>query len=428
MDTIKKIACLACVALLAALAGCVRKAEVPAPPQNGLVPIELVPVTGGVEVTRATGIDFSATNITSATIIVFHATEDKVLQRRHLADVTTEKIYLKAGETYRVFAVANLLNGNCPNGDAATYFDDVDQIADLNGKYYIATAPAGTAPALMPMTSVDNTDATSSVATVTVSKGVPPALGETEVTVPIKMRSLYTKVAVTIYNRTNSSGANLSGLTFSDYLTENLPKSSWIVERPLADVVYDSDTETWSENSTAAGYDYPQSPPTPLVAPAWADYQATELTDISSGWTTTPVQLGGDYYVSRSMDIYTLENRRGIVPGVSANMHERKALAPAQALQVTVIGTLNSKTFYTYVLIGKGRKEETPPGRPWGYYDLWWGNYNVDRNCIYHVNLYINATDDVTQDSRREYLDVVVVQNSLVDPENSGVVIELKEP
>jgi hypothetical protein len=419
MDKIMKIVSRVCVVLVATLSGCVQT-EVETPLRDELVAIRLVPVTSGIEVTRATGIDFSATTIESATVIVFHGTEDRVLERHYIADVTSEQIYLKAGTTYRIFAAANLTNDNCPGGNASTYFSDVDEIADLNSKYFISAVTAGTAPALMPMISVDNTDATSSIATVTLSKGVPPVSGD-EVIVNIKMRSIYTKVAITIYNRTNSAGtSNLSGLTFSDYLTENLPKNSWIMERSLTDVVKDPVTGAWSESSTAAGYDYPQSPPTPLVAPVWGDYVTTGLNDISTGWTTVPVQIGGNYYVTRSFDIYTLENRRGIVAGVSANMYERKANAPEYALQVTLIGKLNNKTFYTYVLVGKGRDEETPP-------DVWYGNYNVDRNCIYHVNLYVDDTDNVTQDSRREYLDIVVVQNSLVDPTNSGIVIEIEE-
>jgi hypothetical protein len=222
------------------------------------------------------------------------------------------------------------------------------------------------------------------------------------------MRSIYTKVAVTIYNRTDSEGANLSGLTFSSYLAENLPQSSWIVERPLADVVYDSEAKTWSENATAAGDDYPQT-----LTPVWTGYAASGLTDISTGWTATPIQKETDYYVSRSFDVYTLENRRGIVPGVSAL--RRKEMAPERALQLTVVGTLNGKPFYTYVLVGKGRAPETPP-------DWWYGNYNVDRNCIYHLNLYVNSITDVEEDSRREYLDVVAVQNDLIPPTSDPVI------
>jgi hypothetical protein len=400
MCTIRKIFYSICVVFVVTLGGCAH-VEVPALPQDEYVPIRLVALTSGVEVTRA-GIDPSATDIESATIIVFDGTEDKVLQCRHLTDVATEQIYLKAGDTYRVFAVANLGDGNCPNGDAATYFDDVAEIADLDEKYFISTVAAGAAPTLMPMTSVDNSDATSSLATVTIQHPLlPPAVG-VESTVTIKMRSIYTKVVVTIYNRTSRWGANQSGLTFSSYLTENLPQGSWIVERPLADVVYDSETETWSENATAAGDDYPQT-----LTPLWTGYAASGLTDISTGWSTTPIQIGANYYVSRSFDVYTLENRRGIVAGVSA--HQRKEKAPQYALQLTAIGTLNNKTFYTYVLVGKGRVPETPP-------DWWYGNYNVDRNCIYHVNLYVNSINNIEQDTRREYLDVVVVQNDLVSP------------
>jgi hypothetical protein len=357
-----------------------REVEIPTPADDGLVPIELAALTSGVEVTRAAGIDPSYTTISSATIIVFHATEDRVLQNRYLADVTTDKVYLKKGETetsYRVFAVANLVDANCPNGNASTYFADVDEIADLEGKYFIAS-PAGTAPALMPMTSIGSAaDLSTQIATVVVQPPsliapVPPAV---EYSVTIQMRSIYTKVEMNIYNKSGS------GVTPQSYFIENLPKHSWIVERAKS-------------SSAAAGDDYPQS---------YTGYDNTAWDDLTTGWTASE-----NSYMKRTITFYTLENRRGVVSGLNPNMYERKAEAPANALEFTFTGQANGKILYTYVLIGKGRDALDPP-------DEWYGNYDVDRNCIYQVNVYIDGANEtnITSDTRREYLNVVAVCGEL---------------
>jgi hypothetical protein len=96
-------------------------------------------------------------------------------------------------------------------------------------------------------------------------------------------------------------------------------------------------------------------------------------------------------------------------------MYERKEKAPANALEFTFISEANSKMLYTYVLIGKGRDLLEPP-------DTQFGNYDVDRNCIYHVNIYIDGATEanITSDSRREYLDVVAVCGELVPPEEGA--------
>jgi hypothetical protein len=386
MNRIRKIAYSACVVLCTTLVGCLREVEIPTPADDGLVPVELVALGSDVEVTRA-GIDPSYTTINSATIIVFHATEDRVLQNRYLADVTTDKIYLKKGETYRVFAVANLADANCPNNNASTYFADVDSTTDLDGKYFIAS-PAGTAPALMPMTSIGSvpTDLTTQIVTVVVPPPsliapVPPAV---EYSVTIQMRSIYTKVELNFYNKTDS------GVTPQSYLIESLPTGSWIIER---------------DQSGAANYDYADYLGT--LTPPQIGYVATSLkTFANGGWTAAPAPYDG--YEMQTITFYTLENRRG-TDGSVTNEADRKENAPANALELTFISEANSKLLYTYVHVGQGREAETPTTDAVN-------NYDVDRNCIYHVNIYINGTANVVTDSRREYLDVVAVCGDLIPP------------
>jgi hypothetical protein len=368
--------------------------EKPTPSEERLVPIKLAGLGSNTQITRA-GIDPSFTDIKTATVIVFNQAGTEVLQRRNLDYANGDRVYLKPG-TYKVFAVANLTDGNCP-GDytAANFFDDVETSADLddNEYYFVSTATAGAAPSTstgMPMTSIgsDPTDLTTQIVEVIVPDPIVSGVSDEVI---IKMRSIYTKVELTIYNNTSS------GVVPQSYLVENLPKNSWIIERPQTD--------------PATGDDYPQS-----LAEPYTGYANTTVADLLTGWTTTPETINGKNYVKRTITLYTLENRRGVVSGVSANMYERKEKAPANALEITFISTANNKMLYTHVLVGKGRSAETPP-------DTWYGDYNVDRNSIYRVNVYIDGTNNMESDSRREYLDEIAVCGTLTPPGN-GTAIE----
>jgi hypothetical protein len=392
MNRIRKIVYCAGAVFVAALVGCVRGVVEPTPEGDGLVPIELVGLTSAAEVTRA-GIDPAYTEIKTATIIVFNSAGTQVLQRRNINYAAGERVYLKPG-AYSVFAVANLADGNCPGAStAANYFGDVNDVGDLTDKSFLSTAATGAAPSTttgMPMTSIgDVADISTQIAIVTVPD--PIVQGESDV-VTIKMRSIYTKVSFTIYNR------NDSGVTPQSYLVENLPVGSWIWERPLGGGGLPPDY---------ADYLAAQTPP----QPGYVNMALATFAPAASGWAGAPAPLDG--YKMYSFDLYTLENRRGTV--ASTDVDERKANAPAGALQLTIMGEVGTKMLYTYVLVGKGRSAATPT-------DDQLGNYDVDRNCIYHVNVFINGTENVETDSRREYLDQTAVCGDLTSPENGTTV------
>jgi hypothetical protein len=383
MNRIRKIVYCACGVCVVTLGSCVRNEVEPSEFEDRLVPIELVGLTGAAEITRA-GIDQSFTDIKTATIIVFNSDGTEVLQRRNLNYAAGDRVYLKTGASYNVFAVANLSDGNCPNGDWETYFNDVYMVGGLSEKLLLSTVTAGAAPSTttgMPMTSIDSY--ANQIAIVEVPD--PIVIGESDV-VTIKMRSIYTKVALTIYNKSDS------GVTPQSYLVENLPIGSWIVERQQA-----------YANHDYADYLAAQTPP----QAGYVNSSLTSFSPAASEWSTAPAPL--DNYKMHSFDIYTLENRRGPETAPSADMDARRDNAPANALDVTIIGAANNKMLYTHVLVGKGRNAAIPT-------DDALGNYDVDRNCIYHVNVYINGTANVEVDTRREYLDVVAVCGDLTSP------------
>ncbi|MDL2255427.1 hypothetical protein LJC38_02450 [Parabacteroides sp. OttesenSCG-928-K15] len=344
--------------LLTTLAGC-SNTEIPIE-EDDLVAIELVGLNGSVQVSRA-GIDPSLTAIHNATIIVFDGTEDKVLHRRTINYTDGERVYLKRGGTYKVFVIANLDDDNCPNGDAATYFDDVTNIAHLDNKYFISSAEPGEAPAKMPMISGTTSDPLHSVT-------IPPApLAVADTKVTLELRSLYTKVSVNIYNKVNGGG---SGVELLSYYASNLPVYSWIVEQAS---------------------DYPQT-----LDPKTTGYDRSSLMDIRQPTQTT------EDYACHSFDVYCLENRRGSVAGLT-NPYYRKAQAPEYAFEINFQGNIsNNKVLQTYLLVGKDNDNS---------------NFDVDRNCIYTVNVYVNSTTNISSDSRRMSLDVVVC-GELESPED----------
>jgi hypothetical protein len=374
----------------AAVAGCARVE--PTPSEKQLVPLDLVALTGRADITRAY-VDGSLSTISTATVIVFDGTEDKVLQYRHLDYAAGERIFLQRGRTFRVFAVANLTDANCPNGSAATYFDDVETMADLDDKYFISTTAATAKPTVMPMTSIgENYPADPNYLDTQIVTLDVDGTSQT-----IAMRSLYTKISLNIYNKTNGTAYVTSDMDIVRYLTKNLPRYSWLIERPRSDTA-----------------DYAQSPDSSLAKPAYG-YAATDFVDISYGeWTTTAEAVNGNSYVrlKQNIDLYTLENRRGTKSEVTT-MYDRKKYAPPFALEINLIGyatvDYDSRVLETHLLIGKGREASPTP-------DGWMGNYDVDRNCIYHVDVFFDGVGNIDIDSRRNYLDLLAVCGDLTPP------------
>lgn len=350
--------------------------------EDDLVAIELVGLNGTVQVTRA-GIDPSLTEITNATIIVFDGTEDRILQRRTFNYANDERVYLKRGGTYRVFAIANLSDDNCPNGDATTYFDDVTIIDDLDTKYFISTTVPGKAPSKMPMISGSDI---SSLQSISLPVKLDDPTDNTTVTIPL--RSLYTKVAVNIYNRISDGG---SGVTPVSYYVNNLPAYSWIVEHTSSDF---SDYARMNK----LGVD---------------GFERSSLMDMPSN-PIVGVE-NGNTYNQYSFDLYCLENHGGTVAGLnSTNVYQRKAQAPDYAFEInfqSYVNGSNKDVLQTYVVIGKGYDDNDDPV---------YNDFNVDRNCIYRVNVFVNGIGNVEADSRRMRLNVVVC-GGLEAPENGGI-------
>lgn len=357
------------------LAGCSGSDEYSPEDQDGLVAIELSAAEGSVEVTRA-GIDATlATTIDNVTFVVFDGTNDVVVQRKTVNYAGGERLYLRPG-SYRIFAVANLDDDNCPNGDAAAYLSGITNIAGLSGAgMYIwatQTTPAlGSKPAKVPM--ITGTTSTP-LAALTI-----PASLTTTTSFDLKLRSLYTKVEVNIYNKVTSedNATVTSGVTPLRYYIEDLPAASWLVDHP-------------------------------------SDYTETSLTTLytESGLVTLPApgstivefpQLSGSYYNKTTVEVYMLENRRGDRTVPTAN--DRRAEAPDYATIFSLMSSVTGRDdlLASYILPGKGRAGEN------SYPDNI-ENYDIDRNSIYHINVIINGANpaNIIIDSRREFLERVV--------------------
>ncbi|MDF9829919.1 hypothetical protein [Parabacteroides sp. PF5-6] len=364
--------------LVIAFAGC-NEAEVPVPEDDEWVAIELVGLDSAVEVTRGEG------EIDNATIIVFQATEEDTYEFLYCRTINygnNERVYLKRGATYKVFAIANLDDANCPDDEevtADTYFDDVKTLDGLAQKYFIsAVEQPGAAPDKMPM--ISGTTESPFETVVLPERLALDGEGKYPV-VTLPLRRLYTKVAVNIYNHANSE------VDLVSYYANNIPANSWIVERANDDL----------------DGDYPQI----LTTPA-AGYTRSSLTGIGTSTTEGA-------YKKYNFDIYCLENRRGTVSGLtSTNVYDRKALAPEYAFEICFQGnvTVNEKeeVLQTYVVVGKGYDEVNTPI---------YNNFDVDRNCIYTVNIYVNGVGNVVADSRRMYLNVAI-NGELTPPEDGG--------
>lgn len=374
-----------CIALCAAVfAGCASNGGyVPAQQDDEMIAVRLSATGKSVQVTRA-GIDPSLTSIYNATLVVFawDGTNDNTTvwsQTRTIDYAGGERLYLRPG-SYKIFAVANLDDSWCPNGNAATYLDDVTTIAGLESKYILAASPLGPNPGKVPM--ITGTTSTP-IAEITIDSPVTTAT----TTIELELRSLYTKMSINIYNRTDAAGTVQSGVAPQGYYTENLPTASYLVEQ-ASDYAY---TNTLYAQSALV---------TPLPA---TDGQIYEFT-----------QQPGNYYNKRVVDVYCLENRRGDVTVTDA--HDRRDDAPEYATATHIMSTVTGQNnvLDTYIYPGKGRTAEAnDPDTD----DI--GNYDVDRNSIYHINVIINGTAEITVDSRREYLERLVC-GTLTPPVNGN--------
>lgn len=355
MNRIRKIVCFAGLTCAVALTGCARTE--PGEPSHGeddMFAVELAAAGGSVQVSRAA--DMNA--IENAIVLVWDAAGTTLLHNRYLDYAGKERVYLRAG-TYQIFAVANLTDENCPNGSVATYLSDVAVPADLNGKHLIATS-----------STPGNLIMCSGVETTVIANNTDDKT--------IVLRRVQTKINLNIYNKISGQGGSVaSGVEMHSYYTDNLPKGSYLIEQPATDNPSDP-------------YDYP------------GGYERVYPTTLSN---PTEVELtSGNWYHRYNVEIITFENRRGTIDILEiASAYDRKEKAPDNALEINVIGYANGAVLDTFVLPGKGRSAEP------NYPDMDnIANFDVDRNCIYHINVIINNTANIDIDSRREYLELAV--------------------
>ena len=372
----KKIIYSICTVLCAAaFAGCERNEDDrPQRQSDEMVAIELSVAGGSTQITRA-GIDPTLTAIDSVTFIVFDAASSNAwLQTKTIDYAGGERLFLRAGGSYNIFAVANLDDSYCPNGDAGTYLNDVTTVAGLDSKYILAASALGSKQGKVPMI-------TGTTATPLEQIVIPSPITVPTTSFELELRSLYTKVSVNIYNLTSGGG---SGVTPGGYLTEDLPTASYLVEQ-TDDYAYLNTLYSRSAFTT----------PLPVA-----------------GGSYTFDQLPGKTYNKCSVDVYCLENRRG--DGVLVDVYDRRDEAPAYATAIRILSTVTGRNdlLDTYLFPGKGRSVEANNPDVDKIY-----NYDIDRNSIYHINVIINGTADVTLDSRREYIEREVC-GGIEDPDS----------
>lgn len=324
------------------------------PVEEELVAIELVAAEESVEVSRAANMNL----IDNATILVFDAAGTTVLYRKNVNHNSGGRLYIKKGTGYQIFAVANLADANCPGAyTAANYLNDVTQVSDLNSKYLIATTSTPD-KIIMCSNLVTGVDVTSANFTTPIQ---------------IELKRVQTKIDLHVYNKTSGGG---SGVTLHSYYTNNLPLGSWLRGR--------------------AG-----SSPNPSTGDYAGGYSTTKGSPVLFSTLTPTTDKPG--YAHYTIEIITFENRRGNGTTAITNVYDRKKYAPANALEITIAGydAAAGTMLNTYVHPGKGRTPENA-----GPDNI--NNFDLDRNCIYHVNVYIESTTNITYDSRREHLELKV--------------------
>lgn len=325
-------------------------------PDDDMVALELA-VGGSVQITtRATNIN----DVRNAAIIVFNHDGTQVLQCKYIEYADGERVFLKKNATYQIFVVANFTNANCPPPyTVKTYLKDVGSPAALKSKYLYFDSPT---PDWMIMYS--------ELTTVTVAQTLADPADRT---VTINMFRAQSKIELNVYNKiSGKGGAVTSDVTPYSYYTKGLPTDSNLTEQggDSQQIGYNRTGEIKFED---------------LAAP-------DDVQDPSTG----------NWYRKYTTEIISFENRQGKDVRVT-DPSLRKQYAPENAVEITIIGfdAAEGTMFNTYVHPGNGRQPENN-----GPDDI--TDFNVERNCIYHVNVYIDGVDNIRDDSRREHLAKVV--------------------
>ncbi len=300
--------------------------------------------------------------------------DDNVVFRHYLDYGVEQNIYLRSNTSYRIYVVANLDASNTNIGNAEHFFDDVVTLGNLKQKYIVASSRSVEQIGKIVMT----TDGLIPVS-------LPNMEGGSEVTMKIPLSRLSTKVIFNVFNKVISAADKTvaSGVFPVSWNIVNSPASSFLMGRPVqADGKHDYPLTGADSNEIASRYNQSMAQHIPL-----AEKDA--------------VAYNGNWYTKQTFYLYTFENRRGNVAGLT-DVYKRRELAPQYSTFVQITSYTTTKVLVNYIHIGKGRDAE--PDLPDNI-----TNFDVDRSCIYHMNVYINGIDDVAIDSRREYLDQHVI-------------------
>ncbi len=306
---------------------------------------------------------------------------DSVVTRSYIQYGVEQKIYLQTDSTYYIFAAANLDAFNSPNGDASTYFDDVHTYGDLKEKFIVIGS------SLVPKKLVMTT------------KGVVQVKLPNEVdqsaTVNVFLDRVYSQLELNIYNKVDNEGENLSGVFPVSFTGIHVPKCSYLLERNVANYTEPLESMKWDYS----GKYYP-------------DNSATAFTQTQTYQLPTPeaklVSRNGVWYTKQTVYGFIFENRQGDISGIDSVQQRFRKAPPfamyAQITSATAVSPKNPKgeVLLSYIHPGKGWSGKTDD-------PVYINNYDIDRNCIYHMDVYINSIDSVDYDSRRFFLDQLVV-------------------
>lgn len=316
----------------------------------------------------------------------------------------TQNIYLKRGDVYFVYAVANLDNSNIPEGKTVgNYFDDVDNYGKLLEKYLqidIRT-PDDTGKMIMTTDNPDNAN----LGAGEIGGGIIKVEfnGSSNTFGPdIPMYRIQAKFIVKIYNKVGSGvmPLSLTGSSFPRY-SHLVRRATDFADRNGDGVVVDAGDDHYTTSQI----------PLPVVE---GEYRYPDD--------------NGPLYALQTMEFYCFENRRGtsdlsaFIPtdpgpdGILGNgddiqypaapkVYGRYALAPSFSSYLMLLSLTEGDVMRTFINAGKGRTNPDPAVGD----NI--NDYNVDRNCIYTFNVIINSADEVNVkiDTRREFLSQRVV-------------------
>ncbi len=315
---------------------------------------------------------------------------DSVVIRNYIKYGIEQLVFLKPKTSYRIFAVANISEFNVPDGNTTAYLDSVKTYGDLK-KAFLTLAPS-----LVPPKLIMTTDGVIKV-------NLPERLTETGTTIKIPLCRALSRIELNIYNRVDpTSKANLSGVFPVSFTGLHIPmRTNLLPQDKDYAAIQVPDRESAANDSL-----FTQTQFYMLPEPEKSGNDTVLFTRTVNGQTYT--------YTKQTVMGYTFENRQPMVEAKKLAMdslEKRRSLAPTYSTIAQITSATLDKVLLTYVLPGQGREsagdDKANLNVPEEKSDS--TDYSIERNCIYHLNVFINGTKDVLIDSRREYLDQLVV-------------------